>query len=156
MTIITKTLDIEKLHCIYDDQNVTSIERYTTYFQHWTSVVITQAGESPVATWRRVLDAIHSTRQLIRSGLLCGNQFSYATVYAGIAPTEMQLKEHCRRNVIDLLIAVANEDKQKHGNARVAALILASELSGIASAPQVKMSWLDQVRAEQARRKTKS
>lgn len=156
MTIITKTLDIEKIHCIYDDENVTLIERYTICFQQWTNVVIKESGESPSATWQRVVDDINSTRQLIRSGLLGGNQFSYATVYAGIAPTEMQLKEHWRKIVIDSLIAIANEDTQKNGKARVAALTLASELSGMVPAPQVIMSWLDQVKAEKERRKTKS
>jgi mannose/cellobiose epimerase-like protein (N-acyl-D-glucosamine 2-epimerase family) len=101
-----------------------------------------------------VLARLAENRAIIRRGAWRGREFHYATIYAGIEPTDEDRKEHMRDWIAACLYQLADPAHNKDAYSRVQALIALSELHGLAAPRVVHMTvpTLEQIDAEIARR----
>ena len=142
------------LRVVFDDERNAPAERYTICFEGRDTVVVAQPWESPAAVRQRVLDTVAGMRAVIRRGAWCGRDHYFATVYAGIQPTEQQKQEHMKDWITFCLFQLADPARNKDADSRVQALITLSELHGL-NQPRtvyVILPTLEQIEAEIARR----
>ena len=155
MSIITHTDRDNRLRVVFDNERTAPAERYAICFEGRDTVVVAQPWESP-AVWQRVLDTVADMRAVIRRGAWRGRDHYFATVYAGIQPTEQQKQEHMKDWISFCLYQLADPAHNKDEVARVDALIALSELHGITAPRAVHVSMplptLEQLEAEIARR----
>lgn len=152
--MLTKHTDHNaRAHVLFDDG--TPAARYTIIFEGREDVVIAQPFESAAATWQRVLARLAENRSIIRHGAWRGREFHYATIFAGIEPTDEDRKEHMRDWISACLYQMADPARNKDAESRVQALIALSELHGL-NQPRavhvVTLPTLEQIEAEIARR----
>ena len=156
MSITTHTDHDARLHVVFDNERTAPAERYTICFEGRDTVVVAQPWESPAAAWQRVLAMVADMRAVIRRGAWHGRNHYFATVYAGIQPTEQQKQEHMKDWISFCLYQLADPARNKDGKSRVDALIALSELHGITAPHAVHVSMplpaLEQIEAEIARR----
>lgn len=156
MSIITHTDRTARVHVVFDDERTAPADRYTIWLEGRDRVVVAQPFEPPAAVWQRVLGQLADMRDVIRRGAWEGREGIYATIYAGIRPTEQQKQAHIRDWIVFSLNRLANPAMNKDGESRVQALIALSELHGLAAprAVHVTLPTLEQIEAEIARRMT--
>ena len=156
MSIITHIDRDNRLHVLFNDEHTAPAERYTVCFEGRDTVVIAKPWESPAAAWQRVLELVADMRAVIRRGAWRGREHYFATLYAGIQPTEQQKQEHMKDWISFCLYQLADPARNKDGESRVDALIALSELHGITAPRAVHVSMplptLEQIEAEIARR----
>lgn len=156
MSIITHIDRDNRLHVLFNDEDTAPAERYTIWLEGRDRVVVAQPFEPPAAVWQRVLGQLADMRDVIRRGAWEGREGIYATIYAGIRPTEQQKQAHIRDWIVFSLNRLANPAMNKDGESRVQALIALSELHGLAAPRAVHVSMplptLEQLDAEIARR----
>lgn len=153
--IITHTDQDNRLRVVFDNERTAPAERYAICFEGRDTVVVAQPWESPAAAWQRVLDTVADMRAIIRRGAWRGRDHYFATVYAGIQPTEQQKQEHMKDWISFCLYQLADPAHNKDDKARVQALIALAELHGL-NQPQtvyVTLPTLAQLDAEIAQRK---
>ena len=144
-----------RVHVVFDDERTAPAERYTIWIEGRDRVVVAQPFESSAAVWQRVLHQLADMRDVIRRGAWEGREGIYATIYAGIRPTEQQKQAHIRDWIVFSLNRLANPVMNKDGESRVQALIALSELYGL-NQPQtvyVEVPTLEQLDAAIARHK---
>lgn len=152
--IVTHTDHDARVHVVFDDERTTPAERYTIWIEGRDRVVVAQPFESPAAVWQRVLHQLADMCDVIRRGAWEGREGIYATIYAGIRPTEQQKQAHIRDWIVFSLNRLANPAMNKDGDSRVKALIALSELYGL-NEPQtvyIEVPTLEQLDAAIARR----
>jgi hypothetical protein len=155
MSIITHTDRDNRLRVVFDNERTVPAERYAICFEGRDTVVVALIGETPADVWQRVLDTVADIRAVIRRGAWRGREHYFATVYAGIQPTEQQKQEHMKDWISACLYQLADPARNKDADSRVDALIALSELHGL-NQPQtvyVTLPTLEQLDAEIARRK---
>lgn len=159
MSVVIHTYHDKLLHLAYDDA-AAEPDRYVIWFEGREHVVTTDRLESPASVWQRVLDHIQQSRTEIHRGHWCGREFSHATVYAGVAPTDEQRKGHIRDHLIHMLLEIASPAITKDSASRVKAALLAAELLGMFPPVGKRVipvhQMLRAVRNERARRQSKS
>lgn len=131
MSIITHTDRDNRLRVVFDNERTAPAERYAIWFEGRDTVVVAQPWESPAAVWQRVLDTVAELRAVIRRGAWRGRDHYFATVYAGIPPTEQQRAAHMHDWISFCLYQLADPSHNKDEVARVDALIALSELHGL-------------------------
>ena len=131
MSIITHTDRDNRLRVVFDNERTAPAERYAICFEGRDTVVVAQPWESPAAVWQRVLDTVADMRAVIRRGAWRGREHYFATLYAGIQPTEQQKQEHMKDWISFCLYQLADPSHNKDEVARVDALIALSELHGL-------------------------
>jgi hypothetical protein len=136
MNIITHTDRDNRLRIVFDTERTAPADRYTIIFESRDTVVVAQPWESPAAVWQRVLELIADMRAVIRRGAWRGREHYFATVWAGIQPTDQQKQEHMKGWISFCLFQLADPAHNKDGDSRVQALVALSELHGI-TAPRV-------------------
>jgi hypothetical protein len=148
MSIITHTDRTARVHVVFDERTAPA-ERYTIWIEGRDRVVVAQPFESPAAVWQRVLHQLADMRDVIRRGAWEGREGIYATIYAGIRPTEQQKQAHIRDWIVFSLNRLANPAMNKDGESRVQALIALSELHGLAAprAVHVTLPTLEEINA---------
>lgn len=149
MSILTHTDHDKRLHVVFDDERTAPADLYTIWLEGRDRVVVAQPFESPAAAWQRVLGQLADMRDVIRRGAWEGREGIYATIYAGIRPTEQQKQAHIRDWIVFSLNRLANPAMNKDGESRVQALIALSELHGLAAprAVHVTLPTLEQINA---------
>ncbi len=155
MTAITHTDRDNRLRVVFDNERTAPAERYTICFEGRDTVVVVQPWEPPAAVWQRVLDTVADMRAVIGRGTWRGREHYFATVYAGIQPTEQQKREHMKDWISFCLYQLADPTRNKDAVSRVEALIALSELHGI-TAPRVvnvTLPTLEEIEAEIAARR---
>ena len=130
-SIRTHTDHTARLRIVFDSESTGPVERYTICFEGRCTVVVAQPFESPAAVWQRVIELIDDIRAVIRRGAWRGREYYFATVYAGIQPTEQQQKEHMKDWISACLYQLADPAHNKDEGARVDALIALAELHGL-------------------------
>lgn len=160
MSIITHTDRDNRVHVVFDDEHTVPADRYAICFEGRETVVVAQPWEAPAAAWQRVLELIADMRAVIRRGSWRGREHYFATVWAGIQPTNQQKQEHMKDWISACLYQLADPAHNKDDKARVQALIALSELHGLTVAPKPQPVYvtlppnlLELVEAELARRK---
>lgn len=156
MSITTATNRAARLHIVFDDERTAPPAHYTIWIEGRDRVVVAHPFESPAAVWQRVLGQLADMRDVIRRGAWEGRDGIFATIYAGIRPTEQQKQARIRDWIVFCLTRLASPSLNKDGDSRVQALIALSELHGI-TAPRVVNVTLpadlhEQVKAEIALR----
>lgn len=131
MSIITHIDRDNRLHVLFNDEHTAPAERYTVCFEGRNTVVIAKPWESPAAAWQRVLELVADMRAVIRRGAWRGREHYFASVYAGIQPTEQQRAAHMHDWISFCLYQLADPAHNKDEVARVDALIALSELHGL-------------------------
>lgn len=157
MSIDTHIDRDNRLHVVFDDEHTTPADHYTICFEGRDTVVTAKPWESPTAVWQRVLERIADMRGVVRRGAWCGRELYFATVYAGIKPTEQQKQAHVRDWISFRLYQLADPGHNKDGDSRVDALVALSELHGLHQSPAVRVAvpTLGAVEAEVARRRVR-
>lgn len=155
MTTITHTDSGNRLRVVFDDERTAIVERYAILFEGRDTVVIAQPGELPSVVWQRVLDTVADIRSNIRRGEWRGRFFYFATVYAGILPTEQQKQEHLKSWVSFCLYQLAEPAYNKDAASQVEALIALSDLHGLNAPRRLNLpdNLREMVAEEQARRR---
>lgn len=131
MSIRKHTDNDARFFVLFDEQRTAPADQYTIIFEGREDVVIAQAFESPDATWQRALARIAENRAIIRRGAWRGREFHYATVFAGIEPTDEQRKALMRDWISASLYQLADPVRNKDAESRVQALIALCELHGL-------------------------
>ncbi|PWB40243.1 MAG: hypothetical protein C3F19_12230 [Rhodocyclales bacterium] len=156
MSIITHTDRAARLHIVFDDERTAPPAHYTIWIEGRDRVIVAQPFESPAVVWQRVLGQLADMRDVIRRGAWEGRDGIFATIYAGIRPTEQQKQAHIRDWIVFCLTRLASPSFNKDGDSRVQALVALSELHGITAPRVVNVTLLadlhEQVKAEIARR----
>lgn len=155
--IVTHTDQDNRLRVVFDNERTVPAERYAICFEGRDTVVVAQPWESPAAVWQRVLDTVADMRAVIGRGTWRGREHYFATVYAGIQPTEQQKQEHMKDWISACLYQLADPARNKDADSRVDALIALSELHGLHQPQTVYFTvpTLEQLDAEIARRNTR-
>lgn len=130
-SIRTHTDHTARFRIVFDSESTAPVGRYTICFEGRCTVVVAQPFESPAAVWQRVIELIDDIRAVIRRGAWRGREYYFATVYAGIQPTEQQQKEHMKDWISACLYQLADPAHNKDEGARVDALIALAELHGL-------------------------
>lgn len=155
MSIITHTDRAARLHIVFDDERTAPPAHYTIWIEGRDRLVVAQPFESPAVVWQRVLGQLADMRDVIRRGAWEGRDGIFATIYAGIRPTEQQKQAHIRDWIVFCLTRLASPGFNKDGDSRVQALVALSELHGL-NQPRavhvVTLPTLEQIEAEIARR----
>lgn len=155
MSITTHTDRAARLHIVFDDERTAPPAHYTIWIEGRDRLVVAQPFESPAAVWQRVLGQLADMRDVIRRGAWEGRDGIFATIYAGIRPTEQQKQAHIRDWIVFCLTRLASPSFNKDGDSRVQALVALSELHGLNQPRKVHvvaMPTLEQIDAEIARR----
>jgi len=165
--VITNYTDHAQNIVVYHDTEATEpATRFVIWFEGADRHVVAQDGESPAATWERVLESVQDMRlnlfmqefgdprQRMSRGLMRGNRHRTAHVYAGIKPTREQVASHMKQWIIWTLWQLACPHRNKNAMERIAALGALAELYGLHQ-PQtvyVTLPTLEQLNDEIARR----
>lgn len=144
MRISTHTDHTARLRIVFDSESTAPVERYTIHFEGRRTVVVGKPWESPAAVWQRVLELIADMRAVIRRGAYRGREHYFATVYAGIQPTEQQQKGHMKDWISAMLYQLADSSR---GRAQVDALGALAKLHGLQKPCRVPRHMDDALRA---------
>lgn len=129
--IVTRTDRATRQHIVFDDERTAPPAHYTIWIEGRDRVVVAQPFESPAAVWQRVLRQLDDMRDVIRRGAWEGRDGVFATIYAGVRPTEQQKQAHVRDWIVFCLNRLASPAFNKDGDSRVQALVALSELHGL-------------------------
>ena len=125
----------------YYDPEAPAPTRFLVWFENRKMRVVAEAGETPAATWQRVLAEVHHRRKHFlegsqrdsewkRQGYFRGNPHQHAHVFAGIdMPEELRLQLF-KRWAIWWFDMMGSETRNPDHDARVAALTMACKLAG--------------------------
>lgn len=102
-----------------------------------------------------MLELVADMRAVIRRGAWRGREHYFATVYAGIQPTEQQRAAHMHDWIRFGLYQLADPAHNKDGESRVDALIALSELHGVVTPFRWRVPMLGEIDAELANRKVR-
>lgn len=164
--IANYTDDAQNIVVHYDTEATEPATRFVIWFEGADRHVVAQDGESPAATWERVLESVQDMRlnlfmqefgdprQRMSRGLMRGNRHRTAHVYAGIKPTPEQVAGHMRQWLTWSLWQLACPHRNKNAIERIAALGALAELYGLHQPPPVYVTLptLEQLNDEIARR----
>lgn len=141
---ITTVKDEMQLITIHYDTRDSVVKRYTIWNEGISHVVI--AGDEEVASevWQRVLGKVKDMRNAFliaerldpymqQSRFHRGNPYRHAHIYAGIEPTQEDVKAHMKQWIVWSLwqLASPHHNRYDKGDERVAALCLLAELYGM-------------------------
>lgn len=156
MKIRTYTDSVARIHILCDENAQGWPDRYAIRFEGIKEEVVAEPGETPERTWALVQRSITYGRWAIRVGGRHGNRDGYATVYAGINPTQEQELKHQRDHISSCLLQIAHDPKVS-GMARVKAFAAICDLHGFSDpCPEnQRLNRLELLRAEMARRARK-
>jgi hypothetical protein len=155
MSIITHIDRDNRLRVLFNDEHTTHAERYTICFEGRDTVVIAKLWDSPAAAWQRVLELVADMRAVIRRGAWRGREHYFATVYAGIQPTEHQGAAHMQDWISFCLYQLSDPPHNKDGESRVDALIALSNLHGLVTPCRWRVPTVREIDAELANRKVR-
>jgi hypothetical protein len=168
MPISNHTDDAHNIVVHYDTEATEPATRFVIWFEGNDRHVVAMDGESPAATYERVLASVQDMRlnlfmqefgdshQRMSRGLMRGNRHRPAHVYAGIKPTREQVAGHMRQWLTWTLWQLANPYRNDNAMERIAALGTLAELYGLHQ-PQtvyITLPTREELDAEIARRKT--
>ncbi|MGQ0443181.1 MAG: hypothetical protein ACT4OH_07000 [Methylophilaceae bacterium] len=150
--MITIVKDDKHLITIHYDTTVSDIKRYTIWNEGISTVVVAKEGEAADIVWQHVLDRVKDMRAALliaersdpymqQSGYHRGNPYRHAHVYAGIEPTQDDIKTHMKQWIIWTLwqLASPHHNRYDNGEERVAALTALAGLLGIHAAKKVQI-----------------
>ena len=159
--ITSRTDDKQNIVVHYDTEATEPATRFVIWFEGADRHVVAQDGESPAATWERVLESVQDMRlnlfmqefgdprQRMSRGLMRGNRHRTAHVYAGIKPTREQVAGHMRQWLTWTLWQLSNPYRNDNAMERIAALGALAELYGLHQPQTVyfKVPTLEQINA---------
>jgi hypothetical protein len=150
--MITTVRDDKQLITIHYDTTVSDIKRYTILNEGVSTVVVAGECEAADIVWQRVLDWVKDMRAALlnaqrndpymqQSGYLRGNPYRHAHVYAGIEPTQDDIKAHMKQWIVWSLWKLASPHHNCYGKGeeRVAALTALAGLLGIHATKKVQV-----------------
>jgi hypothetical protein len=126
----------------YYDPEAPAPTRFFIWFEMRKDVITAKAGETPAATWQRVLaevqrlrkhfmDGLQRDSEWKRQGYFRGNPFQHAHVFAGIDMPEELGKQLKKRWIIWWCYQMASPTRNPDHEARVEALALICRLEGL-------------------------
>ena len=142
MTMAIHTDDAQRITTYYDPA-APAPTRFLIWFENLKVRVVAEAGETPAATWQRVLAEVQYQRSRFLEGsqkdpewktqryMFRGNPHQHAHVFAGIdMPEELRLQLF-KRWAIWWFDMMGTENRNPDHKARVAALTMACKLAGM-------------------------